>query len=736
MQGETSAALADEAEAPQSTEVQPPRTGQGELIAWAAIMAAALITRLWDVGGRVMHYDEILHVWYSWRFAEGLGYTHNPLTHGPFLYHANALLYLIFGASDVTSRLLPALFGVALVGMPFLLRRELGRYGAIAAAVLMLASPSLLYFSRFIRNDVYMAVFAVGLMVVMVRYWERPQPKLLIIWAALWALAFSAKETAFLLAGTFGLFLLVLSARHFWDWARGRAKLSALPPSGVLFLVLATITAPLWAPLSGLFQDVFGIIMVNPDGSDPRVIAGELFRADAPSGSPAGGAMYVAAVLVLAMSAVAVTLGLLWDRRRWPLLMAVFVVIWLPLHTSMFTHWDGFFTGLWGSLGYWMAQQGVERASQPSYYYLVTMLTYEFLILIPAVLGAAYIAARGKLFDIFLVYFAFMNFLLFSYAGERMPWLTMGITFPAALIAGKAVGLLIEGAGKSHLAPAAFAAGLGLMFMVPFAVFRVVSAPSPFGDAGLWFAVLGTMLVLLASAAMASRLMLSPAAVMASLSPMRRPHVLPSLAAMGLGALGVLLALTTVTSVRAAYSYAQYERPTELLVYSQTGQETSYIAQCVERIAAESGRSREDLRFLIGERDNFAWQWRWYLRDYPSVTYRSFDTSPLSTPPDADIVLISSVDESSVRPQLDGFSRVGTLSHLWWFSNGAYGGLTVGKIWDGVTNSESLRATMDYFFTRTWNGSPMYRSTGYMYVSDELESLAEGCVALRAAEDS
>ncbi len=38
-------------------------------------------------------------------------------------------------------------------------------------------------------------------------------------------------------------------------------------------------------------------------------------------------------------------------------------------YTSIFTNGAGFFTGMVGSLGYWLEQQGVERGSQPWYYY-------------------------------------------------------------------------------------------------------------------------------------------------------------------------------------------------------------------------------------------------------------------------------------------------------------------------------------------------------------------------------
>ncbi|MCI0821528.1 MAG: TIGR03663 family protein, partial [Chloroflexi bacterium] len=252
--------------------------------AYAAILAVALGTRLWDLGGRSLHYDEILHAWYAWRFAEGLGYSHTPVTHGPFLFHAAAATFALVGSSDVTARLLPALFGTALVGLPYFLRKELGRYGALAAAVLLTVSPSMLYFSRFIRNDIFMAVWALSLLIVMWRYMERPRTALLIAWVVLWALAFTTKESSYLIAGSFGLFLLGAAAPPLWRWARGRARLSDMTPAGDLLIVLGTLSLPLLVPAAGLLQRFVGITLVNPDGNDPRIASGEIVRAAAETG--------------------------------------------------------------------------------------------------------------------------------------------------------------------------------------------------------------------------------------------------------------------------------------------------------------------------------------------------------------------------------------------------------------------------------------------------------------------
>ena len=51
-------------------------------------------------------------------YSQGMGYSHTPLTHGPFLFHGGAASFFVFGSNDFTARFLPALFGIFLIGMP------------------------------------------------------------------------------------------------------------------------------------------------------------------------------------------------------------------------------------------------------------------------------------------------------------------------------------------------------------------------------------------------------------------------------------------------------------------------------------------------------------------------------------------------------------------------------------------------------------------------------------------
>jgi uncharacterized protein (TIGR03663 family) len=106
-----------------------------EQVAYIGIGLLSLLAHLWGLGDRALHHDETLHAAYSWNLYTGRGYIHDPLLHGPFLYHIGAFVYFLFGDNDFTARLGAALFGTALTLTPLFLRRELGRVGALVAAI-------------------------------------------------------------------------------------------------------------------------------------------------------------------------------------------------------------------------------------------------------------------------------------------------------------------------------------------------------------------------------------------------------------------------------------------------------------------------------------------------------------------------------------------------------------------------------------------------------------------------
>jgi uncharacterized protein (TIGR03663 family) len=177
---------------------------------YALLIALAVLTRLWDLGARVMSHDETVHIQWSWYLFKGQGYSHTPLSHGPSLFHATALSYYLFGDSDASARLFAALLGIGLVALPYTLRRWLGRSGALFTSFLFLISPSLLYYSRYIRHDIPLIFFTFIAMLVLWRYLEEGQTRWLMALAAAQSLMFATMEASFIYIGIFGLFLVLL----------------------------------------------------------------------------------------------------------------------------------------------------------------------------------------------------------------------------------------------------------------------------------------------------------------------------------------------------------------------------------------------------------------------------------------------------------------------------------------------------------------------------------------------
>ena len=234
-----------------------------EAALFAGLALVALGLRLWELDGRTMHYDESLHVHYAWRLATGDGYSHSPWMHGPFQVHLTALFFTLFSDSDFTARLAYALFGSALVALPYFLRTYLGRTGAVVTSVLLALSPSLLYFSRFGRNEILMAFLAMALLILMWRYLNEGKDRYLYMASAVLALAFATKETSYIVVAIFGVALLFMSLTEIVPLVLGRIKLSELRGAPAFLLLMATLTLPQWSAGASFPLGALGLELVS-----------------------------------------------------------------------------------------------------------------------------------------------------------------------------------------------------------------------------------------------------------------------------------------------------------------------------------------------------------------------------------------------------------------------------------------------------------------------------------------
>jgi predicted membrane-bound mannosyltransferase len=242
-------------------------------------MLLALGLRLWELGGRAMHYDEAIHVHYAWRLAYGEGYIHSPWMHGPFQIEATALIFRLLGDTDFTARLLYVIFGTALVGLPWFLRDQLGRAGALMSAAMLALSPALLYFSRFGRNDILMAFWALALLVLLWRYLVQGKDRYLYLASAVLACMFATKETAYIIALTLGAVLFILALPDLVPLALGRRRLAGLGGAAGFLVLLVTLTLPQWSALAALFQDLLGLTLATPEGTGTGIVGGPQWAA-------------------------------------------------------------------------------------------------------------------------------------------------------------------------------------------------------------------------------------------------------------------------------------------------------------------------------------------------------------------------------------------------------------------------------------------------------------------------
>ena len=647
------------------------------LAAHGAIALVAAAMRLWDLGSRAMHHDESLHAYYAWNIYAGNGYQHNPMMHGPLQMEATAALFLPFGDSDYTARLLYAIAGTALVVLPYFFRSRLGNLGAIFVSVLLAFSPAMLYFSRFARNDILMAVWTLGLVVCMWRYIDEGKPRYLYIGAALLALVFATKETAYIVTSTLGLYLVLVVAVRNWPAIReGIAIGEVSPPVAAVrivggawsvftrgltlrgisrpaaFLVLLiTLTLPLWAALVSVLQDTpllswSGLVLASPGGSI------------GPIGAPIRGGLVIAALVVLTLVWISAVIGFKWSRSVWWRSVAIFYSIFFLVYTTFLNlfgagsgawHWENLFTnmvgigsGMWQSLGYWLVQQGEGRGGQPWYYYVVITSVYEFLPLLIAIVGAVYYIRRRDTFGLFLVFWAAVTFILYSFASEKMPWLLVNVTLPLIVLSGK---------------------------------------------------FLGDVAVDLRS----------------RLVGIRR---LTAIAAFGLVA--VMLALTIRTGWTA--SYQNGDTPVEMLVYTQTSPDIVGLLRHVE----QAGDALEDptaVPISIDGTSGFTWPWAWYLRRYTKVAYPSYDGG-LQDAPDSSVLLV----HANNRPQADElppdqYTEGVRIKHRWWFPE-VYKGVTVRQLLGAIVDPSAWRTAIDYFLFREL-GTPLGSEDAYVYFSPE-----------------
>ncbi|MGE0133836.1 MAG: flippase activity-associated protein Agl23 [Dehalococcoidia bacterium] len=626
--------------------VQRLRAPRFDAVTWAVLglVVVALVLRLYDLGVRALHHDESLHATYSWYFSIGrqvgncaAAYCHDPLMHGPFQFHFMAAMFKLFGDGDFMARVPAALTGTALVATPLLLRRWLGPVGTVAAALFLTLSPTLLYYSRFAREDIYIWLWTVLLFVSVWRYLDDGRDRWLGIAAAALALSFATKESVYL---SIAILLLYLDVRLTIDFLDQRGMSGRDRWLEGLFLApVAWLLAAFWQPLeswrasrgfSALPRAADMLIVIGvlslPQLSAAVQIPLHLFGVDVTGDTE----RQVGIITVCALLGGATIVGLIWDWQRWVLVAAIFYGITIPLFTTEFLNTrNGLASDFWGALDYWMAQQEVQRGTQPWFYYLMMVPLYEFLTLIPAVIGGVWlIARRHDALAVLLAWWFLGSLLAFSYAGEKMPWLTSHMAVPLAFMAAYVLGRFLPYAlerlrdlNRSSSATWAVAAVAGFAFVLAFGL------------------------------------------------SVRNAH---------------------------AVSFLHPDTPVEPLIYTQTSRDIPNLSRDIHDLAAVAPPGA--LSIFVDSSEGATWPWAWYLRDLDVAYADPAYIQQYATPKTVIVAMQSTI--SSIPELREQAGEVRPYHHRWAFPEDGYRGTTWSNLLTRLSNGRLVEQWYEFMLHR------------------------------------
>ena len=232
------------------------------------------------------------------------------------MFHFQAIIFFLFGISDFSVRIAPALFGTLLIASTYYLKDVIGKIGILFVALLLTFSPTHLYFSRFMRHDSYMAFFTYTSVVFGLQYYRTRRASHLYLTAASLAFMFCVKENSYIHTFIFVTFLLIKELVEY------------------ILLRQPQFQSHLGGQFSAYLRERF-----------PSEYRDNPFT----------------------------RLWLFVRAQKYPLIFAGFLFVWiyLLLYSTFFTNPAGFWTGLYRkSLNYWWTQHSIQRIKGPFLYYI------------------------------------------------------------------------------------------------------------------------------------------------------------------------------------------------------------------------------------------------------------------------------------------------------------------------------------------------------------------------------
>jgi uncharacterized protein (TIGR03663 family) len=773
------------------------------------IIIAAIISRFAILGDRVMAHDEVNHVVPSYDLYSGRGYLHDPMTHGPFQFHAIALFYFLFGDNDFTSRMPAAIFSIAAVVFVLLgYRRYLGRTGALIAGLLFLISPFMLFYGRYARNEGFIEFIGVMLLYGALRYMDKGDKTALFLVTGATVFHFVVKETAYLFTAIFLLIFLgvFLNNLRRQEWVSFEAKkkvqnsLLGLIMYGLVTLaavIILTITSDATTSFPGFLQflitpllnstaatsTIGSIIAVSPvqilyvaglvvtfiylgkfvsainkgmganqhsarRSFDMIVLVTSLilpllsaFLIDLMGWDPLDyltGMPRIAFFLVITFLA-SFWIGSNWDLNKWLKHAALFYSVFIVLYTAFFTNGEGFFTGIIGSLGYWISQQAVKRGSQPWYYYAGLELPfYEFLAILGCILAFVY-GIKHKLFSAFagikpaalvkdhssqkpsgadyllqsqnsessstndlaiskekvptlsiLLLWSVIALIAYTYAGEKMPWLTVHIALPMLLASGWGFGFLVDSCDWKRLKERN--AWIGLLMVPVFLAGVIFTFTSLLGNTPPFQ---GSTLAQLNDTS--SFLFAMLAMIGGGFGLFYFFHDLPFKQIFRF-VLVFFFGFLAILTARSAYkaSFINYDYATEFLVYAHAADGPKEMLSQIEEI---SRRVTGGLDIAIAYDNDGLYPFWWYFREYPNDYF--YGGEPTRSLEEYPLIISSEATWDRLTPLVRNNYIYFEYQRLWWPIED-YNNMTWSRLWDAISDRDMRTALFDIWFNRDY----------------------------------
>jgi predicted membrane-bound mannosyltransferase len=459
------------------------------------LVVFAFFLRFYRLDERVFHHDEAAVGYFTYKLFSEHTYSYDPAFHGPFMYYTTTEIFKKLGDTIYSARFLPAILGSAMLLFLLPLRKYIGNTGMLVSAFFLAVSPSFLYYSRFYREDIFMSFFSLLLLVCAVKYIENYSndkniviknqylfSSIIIILTAvfiwiipglnLMLLSLLTSKGLYLVSIALIALLVIILGYGGFPLMRfvyiifgmlALASLAALKENAYIIMALIFFFIFLLAVKEKWYDGLLGKIK-HPDTKTLIVLTEMLF------------------------------------------LIFIFLVFFSLFYTGNFLDIQGMKDAFMKAVSHWYEMHRIERMAGPFFFYLPILALYELPIFVFGLLGMAHygccekkkekilaaflvywsilalmyylkdvypgsgrflpityvpdaviiflpllifavmtVLRSSNLFISFLIYWALVNFIVYSYIQEKVPWLVLNPLLPLVIIAAMYIGEILPG---------------------------------------------------------------------------------------------------------------------------------------------------------------------------------------------------------------------------------------------------------------------------------------------------